>query len=215
MRILIASLEPAEIVAARDYGIHGIITNPTVLAAARRPWRTAVQAAAALAPGPFHLQVISDTCADMVREAEEFAELLGERLVVKICISREGLAAGQLLRHRGIAVNITGIVTAMQASIAIQGGADYVALYVGRAERAGIDGVQLVRAVAEYIQVHRYQTQIVAASLQSAAQMFEAGRAGAHVAAAPFALLDQAIRHPVTDSSIAGFKQDFARVPAA
>jgi transaldolase len=213
MKIMLASVDPAEIVAAKDYGIHGIITNPTVLAQAKRPWREAVREAAALADGPFHLQVVSDDRAGMVREAEEFAELLGERLVVKICITQEGLATGQMLRRQGIAVNITGIVTAVQASVAIQGGADFVALYIGRADRAGMDGLQMVRDVADFVVRHGYPTQIVAASIQDPAQMFAAGLAGAHIAAAPFGVLEEAIRHPVTDSSIEGFKRDFARIP--
>jgi len=215
MKIMLASVDPAEIEKAKDYGIHGIVTNPTVLAMAKRPWREAVREAAQMVGGPFHLQVVSDDRAGIMREAEEFASLLGDRLVVKICITREGLAAGQMLCKRGIAVNITGIVSAVQASVAIQGGADYVALYMNRAERAGIDGVLLVRDVANYIKLHGYPAQIVAASIQGPVQMLEAGLVGAHIAAAPFSVLEQAIKHPVTEISIEGFKQDFAQIPLA
>jgi TalC/MipB family fructose-6-phosphate aldolase len=213
MKILIASVDPQEIDAAKDYGIHGIITNPTVLLQARRPWREAVQDAARCADGLFHLQAISHGRTEILKEIEEFHSILGERLVAKIMISREGLAAAQTLRSKGIPVNITGVISTVQASVAIQAGADYISLYMNRAERAGIDGVLLVRDVAAFISRHNYPTQIVAASLQGPVQMFEAGLNGADIAAAPFAILEQAVRHPVTDLSAEGFKQDFARIP--
>jgi transaldolase len=213
MKILIASVDPVTIKAAMDYGVHGIITNPTVIAEAKRPWREAVREAAATLPGPFHLQVTADDRDDVIRQAEEFAEILDDRLVVKIMISREGLAAAQALKRRGFAVDVTGVVSGVQAAVAVQTGVDYVALYLGRADRAGIDGVALVEEVAGLIAAHGYPTEIVAASIQGTRHLYQAALAGADWAACPLSVLEQAVVHPVTEASIADFKRDWATVP--
>jgi transaldolase len=202
LKILIASVIPDQIEIARNYGIHGIATNPTVLKEANLPWRDAVSKSAKLCQGPYHLQVTENECDGIVRQAYEFAELLGNRLVLKICITPEGLAAMKVLKSEGFLVNLTGIVSPLQAVIGVQAGADFVSVYVGRSNVDGIDGIAAIRNLGEYIRLHEYSTQIVAASIKEPFQMWQAGLAGAHLVACPFPTLVQSIQHPVTSASI-------------
>lgn len=213
MKILIASVLPDQIEIAKNYGIHGIITNPTVFREAGLSWREAIRNSAPMCDGLYHLQVTAHNRDGIIRQAQEFAELLGDRLVVKICITQEGLAAMQFLKKNGYLVNLTGIISPLQAAIGLQAGVDFICVYVGRSNRAGIDGVATIRNLSEYIRLHNYSTQIVAASINEPFQLWQAGSAGAHMAACPLPVLTQSTLHPVTAASIEAFEKDWSALP--
>ena len=92
MKLLIAGVEPDEVKKAADYGAHGIITNPTVLAHAGTAWKRKLTESAKVLAGPIFLQLTESGRSGMVDQAHRFQDLIGDRLVLKICISREGLA---------------------------------------------------------------------------------------------------------------------------
>jgi transaldolase len=119
LKILIASIDEKDLVGARDYAVHGIITNPTIVAEVSKPWKEAVSNAARLIDGPFHLQISEDKRDDIIAQAEEFASVLGDRLIVKMCLTQESLAAMQVLQARGFKINLTGIVSIPQSFFAI------------------------------------------------------------------------------------------------
>lgn len=212
MKILIASIDEKDLVGAKDYAVHGIITNPTIVAEVRKPWKEAVAKAAKIIDGPFHLQITERKRDDIVRQAEEFQSVLGDRLIVKMCITQESLAAMQVLKKRGLQVNLTGIVSIPQSFYAIQAGADFISIYMGRADDIGGDGVGVVRKAANMTKNGCYSTEIVAASIRGVSHYIDATEAGAHWAACPFNVLPKLIKHPVTDKSIGGFEQDWERV---
>lgn len=215
MRILIASIVPEELTQARDFGIHGIITNPTIVAAIDKPWEVSVrEAAEVITDGDFHLQITEDHDREAaMRQVAAFHEALGARLVVKACINQEMLSIIPRVKALGLKVNITGIVTATQAYIAAQAGVDFVSIYLGRADSAGIDSVDLVRKAEAFIRREGFACRIVAASLKGVAQFDSATVAGASYAACPFPLLEQLVRHSATDASIEGFRRDWETIP--
>lgn len=212
MKLLIASIDPEEVQRAADYGAHGIITNPPVLAAAGREWKRTLREAAGLLGGPIFLQLTESRREGMVKQAGEFRELVGERLALKICISREGLAAMQSLRRDGIPIAITAVASAMQADIAAQAGADYLALYMGRSDRFGMNGADLVGQVVDLMKIHDYPTRIIAASIQHPLHFEQAALRGAHFAASPIGPIEEALEHPITEKSIAGFLRDWESI---
>lgn len=67
--------------------------------------------------------------------------------------------------------------------------------------------------MAGLIAAHGYPTEIVAASIQGTRHLYQAALAGADWAACPLATLEQAVAHPATEGSAAGFKRDWASVP--
>lgn len=215
MKILIASIDPQELTKAKDFGIHGIITNPTIVAVIDKPWRESVAEAARTIPEEdFHLQITADHDREAAMEqVEAFREVLGDRLVVKACINQEMLSIVPRVKALGHKVNITGIVTATQAYIASQAGADYLSIYLGRAENAGIDSMDLVRKADAFIGREGFDCKIVAASVKGVAHFDQATSAGASYAACPYPLLEQLVRHHVTDASIEGFRRDWESIP--
>jgi transaldolase len=215
VKILIASIDPEDLRKSRDFGVHGIITNPTIVAAIDEPWEVSVrEAAEIIADGDVHLQITEDHDREAaMRQVERFREVLGDRLVVKACINREMLSILPRVKAMGHRVNITGIVTAGQAYIATQAGADFVSVYLGRAENAGIDSIDVVRKADAFIRREGFECQIVAASLKGVAQFDQAVVAGANFAACPYPLLEQLIHHSATDVSIEAFRRDWETIP--
>jgi transaldolase len=215
VKILIASINPEQLKNAQDFGIHGIITNPTIVAMISKPWQVSVgEAAEVITDGPVHLQLTADHDREAaMAQVAEFREVLGDRLVVKACINQEMLSIIPRVQALGLKVNITGIVTAGQAYIATQAGADYVSVYLGRAENAGIDSMDMLAKTDVFIRREGFDCQIVAASLKGVAHFDQATVAGASFAACPYPLLEQLIHHHATDVSIEGFRKDWETIP--
>ena len=59
-----------------------------------------------------------------------------------------------------------------------------------------MDGMELVRTIAEIFEVHGINTEIIAASVRHPIHVIEAARAGAHIATVPYALVMQMVKHP-------------------
>lgn len=215
MKILIASIDPTQLKNAKDFGVHGIITNPTIVSMVSKPWQVSVsEAAQIITDGAIHLQLTEDHDREAaMAQVEAFREVLGDRLVVKACINQEMLSIIPRVQALGLKVNITGIVTAGQAYIATQAGADYVSVYLGRAEGAGIDSMEVLRKAEALIRREGFDCQIVAASLKGVAHFDQATVAGASFAACPYPLLEQLIQHHATDMSIEGFRKDWETIP--
>lgn len=214
MKFLIASIIPSEVERAAQFGVHGIITNPSVIRETPSPWQAQLEQSMALQPGPIHLQATESGRDAIVRQMEGFRALAGERLVAKLCLGVQELAAMRDLHAAGIPVNVTGITTPLQALVAVQAGAEFVSLYVGRAEKFGDDGLQAIADVRQLLVQHGYPAQIIAASLQHKQHLWAAAQAGAHLAAVPLNLMEAALEHPVLSASIAGFKADWEVVTA-
>lgn len=212
MKYLIASITPSEVARAAALGVHGIITNPSVIRETPSPWQDHLRQALTLQGGPVHLQATESGREAIVRQMEGFRELVGTRLVAKLCLGVQELAAMRDLHALGVLVNITGLSTPLQASVAAQAGADYVSLYVGRAEKFGDDGIRALADVRHFLDLHGYPAQIIAASLQHKHHLWAAAQAGAHQAAVPLNLMETALEHPVLSASVAGFKADWAAV---
>lgn len=215
MKILIASIDPAELKAARDFGVQGIITNPSVVSDIKKPWRKSIgEAAQIIKDGSFHLQLTQDD--DRLngeKQVKDFYEVIGDRLVVKACINQEMLSLIPVIKRMQLKVNITGIVTLAQAYVAVQAGADYVSIYLGRAENAGINSLDIIKKLYKYIQREGFESKIIAASLKGVSHFTQATDAGAHYAACPYSLLPQLIKHNVTDISIESFRKDWESIP--
>jgi transaldolase len=71
-----------------------------------------------------------------------------------------------------------------------------------------------VRQIVQIYHNYGYKTQVLAASLRHPLHVVEAAMAGAHVATIPFKVLDQMIKHPLTDKGLDAFLKDWEKVKA-
>src|SRR5260370_17670566 len=69
----------------------------------------------------------------------------------------------------------------------------------------------LIRDICEIYRVQGFKTQVLAASIRNPLHVIDAAKAGAHVATMPFAVLQQLIKHPLTDIGLKKFLEDWQK----
>lgn len=197
--------------AARWGVITGVTTNPTLLAKSGvRDVGTMVAALAPLVPDHISVEVTAADAAGMVEEGKRYAAL-APQVVVKIPSTPEGLEAVHSLKAQGVRTNVTLIFTVSQALLAARAGAAFVSPFVGRLDDVSYDGIALVRETVEIFRLHGIGTEVIAASIRHPLHAVEAARAGAPIATIPYPVLEQMMRHPLTDVGIRKFQQDWEK----
>jgi transaldolase len=91
-------------------------------------------------------------------------------------------------------------------------GAAYVSPFVGRLDDISHDGMDLVRQVITIFDNYGYPTEVIVASVRHPLHVVDAALAGAHIATIPFSVIDQIVKHPLTDIGIEKFLADWKKL---
>ncbi|PGB65030.1 fructose-6-phosphate aldolase [Bacillus wiedmannii] len=152
---------------------------------------------------------------EMISQAEELIKINGgdKNITIKLPMTLAGLEACRYLTEKGVKTNVTLIFTVNQALLAARAGATYVSPFLGRLDDISEDGVLLVAKIAELIDVHQLDTQIIAASVRHPDHVTRVAMAGAHIATIPYKVIEQLAMHPLTDQGIEKFAADWAKAP--
>ena len=194
--------------------IDGVTTNPSLYAKVGGSYDDVLRQICKLTTGPVSAEVVADDVDGMLAEGRHFAAL-APNIVVKVAMSENGLEAISRLADEGIRTNCTLIFTANQGLLAAKAGATLVSPFVGRLDDINEDGMTVIRELADIINVHELDAEIIAASVRHPRHVTESALAGAHVATLPFKVLRQMVHHPLTDTGIAQFKADWAKAKKA
>lgn len=214
MRLFLDTANIEEIKKAYDLGvISGVTTNPSLIAREGRDFVQVVREITAIVEGPISAEVVSLHAHEMIKEAEKLASI-HPNIIIKIPIIAEGLTAVSRLAKIGIKTNVTLVFSANQALLAALAGATYVSPFVGRLDDISHDGMEIVSNIVEIYRNHDLPTQIIAASIRHPLHVAMAAMAGADIATIPYQVLMQMIKHPLTDTGIKKFLEDWSRVPA-
>ena len=217
MKFFIDTANIKEIREAADMGIlDGVTTNPSLIAkeGAGRGFKETILEICDIVQGPVSVEVVAIDKAGMLREADEFAKW-SKYVVIKLPTTKEGLKACKELSGRGINTNLTLCFSANQALMVAKAGATYVSPFIGRLDDIGHVGMDVVRQIVQIYRNYDYKTQVLAASLRHPLHVIDAALAGAHVGTIPFKVLDQMIKHPLTDRGLDAFLKDWEKVRAA
>ncbi|RPJ42785.1 MAG: fructose-6-phosphate aldolase [Candidatus Latescibacterota bacterium] len=212
MKFFLDSADVNEIREAASFGIaDGVTTNPTLLAKqGGDPFRV-LEAIAREIEGPVNAEVIGEGRDTIVREGRKLREI-APNICVKIPMTKEGLRAVRVLSGEGIDTTVTLVFSSSQALLAAKAGATYVCPFVGRLDDIGQVGMDVIREIAAIYQAHPIRTEILAASIRSPLHVVEAALAGAHIATVPFGVVEQMLRHPLTDIGIEKFLADWKKL---
>jgi transaldolase len=219
MRIFLDTANIDEIREAARWGVcDGVTTNPSLFAkeaAAGGPsYRERIQEIGAIVDGPISAECVTRTPDELVEEARELAAW-HPNVVVKIPIDEAGLEAISRVSAEGIRVNTTLIFSVHQALLASNAGAAFVSPFIGRLDDIGQDGVQLVRDIVNLFDRYHLTTQVIAASVRHVSHVQACAEAGAHIATLPHKVLQQMVKHPLTDKGIDAFLADWDKANAA
>ncbi|MBX9183456.1 MULTISPECIES: fructose-6-phosphate aldolase [Clostridium] len=210
MKLFLDTANVEHIKEANEMGvICGVTTNPSLIAKEGRDFNEVIKEITEIVDGPISGEVVSEDAEGMIKEGREIAAI-HKNMIVKIPMTVEGLKAVKVLAREGIKTNVTLIFSANQALLAANAGATYVSPFLGRVDDISMDGMELVRTIAEIFEVHGINTEIIAASVRHPIHVIEAARAGAHIATVPYALVMQMVKHPLTDAGLEKFKAEWA-----
>ena len=192
--------------------VDGVTTNPTLVAKENKDFDSVVGEILRIVDGPVSLEVVSLEAPGMIQEGKKLAER-GDNVVVKIPMIAEGLKATRALADEGIAVNQTLVFSPAQALLAAKAGASYVSPFVGRLDDVSHFGMDLVKQIMTIFDNYDLGCEVIVASIRNPLHVVDAALAGAHVATMPFKVLQQLIRHPLTDIGVEKFLADWEKVP--
>lgn len=215
MKFFLDTANLEEIRNAAEYGlIDGVTTNPSLVSKEGRAFKEIILEIAKIVDGPISAEVVSTDADGMLREAYELAKL-HKNIVVKIPMIKEGMKALKQLSKDGIRTNITLIFNCNQALVAAKLGATYVSPFVGRLDDVSEVGMNLIADLVKIFANYRFPTQILVASCRHPLHIREAALLGAHVATMPYKVLEQLLKHPLTDIGLERFLKDWEKVPKA
>jgi len=209
MKIFLDTANVDEIREAVSWGVlDGITTNPSLVSKEGRDFKSLLLEICSLVKGPISAEVVGTTKEEMLREAHILAAI-HEQIVVKIPLIVEGLKAVKVLSSEGIRTNVTLCFSPTQALLAAKAGASYISPFVGRLDDISHEGMETIRVIKTIYSQYGFTTEILAASLRHPLHVVEAAKIGADIGTMPFKVLEQLIKHPLTDLGLERFLKDW------
>ncbi|PJB15583.1 MAG: fructose-6-phosphate aldolase [Flavobacteriales bacterium CG_4_9_14_3_um_filter_32_8] len=216
MKFFIDTANLEQIREAQDLGIlDGVTTNPSLMAKEGISGYDNVmahyRAICEIVDGDVSAEVIATDFEGMVKEGENLA-VLHPQIVVKVPITKEGIKAIKYFSNKGIRTNCTLIFSSGQALLAAKAGATYVSPFIGRLDDISTDGIGLIADIRLIFDNYGYETQILAASVRHTMHIIQCAQVGADVMTGPLSAILGLLKHPLTDSGLAQFLADHAKV---
>ena len=213
MKIFLDTASVSEIKEGVALGVvDGVTTNPSLIAKEKRPFRPLVEEICAIVPGDVSLEVVATDFEGMVKEGEELAQV-APNAVVKCPLTKDGLKAVKYLSGKGIRVNQTLCFSATAGAALREGRRRLHQPVPGtprrhRATSAWTSSATSARSIASRASRRRCSRRRSATRCTSSTPR----RPGAHVATMPFAVLEQLMKHPLTDIGLKKFLDDWAKL---
>ncbi len=214
MKFFIDTANVDEIREAAALGLlDGVTTNPSLLAreTGRGTATETLKEICSIVPGPVSAEVVALDAEGMFKEGKELCKI-ADNIIIKVPCIKEGIKAIQMFKAESIETNATLCFSANQALLVAKAGATYVSPFVGRLDDIGQRGMDLIIDMVEIFENYAFATQVLVASIRSVQHVYEAALIGADVATIPFKVIEQLIKHPLTDIGIEKFLADWAKV---
>jgi transaldolase len=209
MKIFIDTADVKEIREANAWGVlDGVTTNPSLIAKSGRTQESVIQEICSIVDGPISAEVVSVDAPGMIEEGRRLAAI-HPNVVVKVPMLPEGLKATKVLSGQGIRVNVTLVFSPAQAVLVAKAGATFASPFVGRLDDIAEDGMALISSIVQIYKNYHFPTQVLVASVRSPMHFVRAAELGAHVATCPFNVLQQIMKHPLTDIGLEKFLADY------
>ena len=209
MQIYLDTANVKEIQEGANLGlIDGVTTNPSLVAKEGRSFKEMLLEICKMVDGPISAEVGGVESEAMIKEGRDLAKV-HKNIVVKVPLIPEGLRATKKLAAEGIRVNVTLCFSPTQALLAAKAGAWCVSPFIGRLDDVSSDGMALIRQIVTIYKNYDYKTQVLVASVRHPQHVVEAALAGGHICTMPYAVFQQLVKHPLTDSGLKKFLADW------
>ena len=212
MKFFIDTANLDEIREANELGmIDGVTTNPSLVAKESGvDFKEHIAKICEIVKGDVSAEVTSLDTDGMLREGRELAKI-APNVVVKCPVTLEGLKATRIFKEEGTKVNVTLCFSAAQALLAAKAGAAYISPFIGRLDDISTNGMQLIADIVQIYGNYGFQTEVLAASIRHPMHIVDCALAGADVATIPFKVIQQLVKHPLTDKGLDAFLADWKK----
>lgn len=212
MKFFIDTANLEEIKEAAELGlIDGVTTNPSLVAKEGQvDFKDHIAKICEIVKGDVSAEVTALDTEGMLREGRELAKI-ASNVVIKCPLTLDGLKATRIFREEGTKVNVTLCFSAAQALLAAKAGASYISPFIGRLDDIAQDGMQLIRDIVQIYGNYGFETEVLAASIRHPMHIVDSALAGADVATIPYKVIQQLIKHPLTDKGLDAFIADWKK----
>ena len=212
MKFFIDTANLDEINEANELGlIDGVTTNPSLVAKEGNvDFKEHIAKICAIVKGDVSAEVTALDTEGMLKEGREYAKI-ASNVVVKCPLTLDGLKACRILTGEGTGVNVTLCFSAAQALLAAKAGAKYISPFIGRLDDIATNGMQVIKDIVTIYDNYGFATEVLAASIRSPMHIVNCALAGADVATIPFKVIQQLVKHPLTDKGLEAFLSDWKK----
>jgi transaldolase len=211
MELYIDTANLDEIKQANDMGVlDGVTTNPSLIAKEKTDYGKRLAQICEVVEGPVSAEVIAIDFDGMMKEGRERAKI-ADNIVVKLPSTVEGVKACKAFTDEGVRTNLTLCFQPLQALLVAKAGAFLVSPFIGRVDDIAEDGMDLIRKIRAIYDNYGYETKLLAASIRHPKHIVDCALAGADVCTVPFNVIQQMMKHPLTDSGLEKFVADYKK----
>jgi len=194
--------------------IDGVTTNPALLAKTldkteitRDEFEEHIKKIGEIVEGDIFVQTNCDNSGQIVEESKKIHDILGDRCVIKIPPTFEGLKAIYDLSPEGIRTAATAVFTGVQGYAAILSGVDYVVPYYSRLMKTTQDGLNVIEDILDIIEVNEFDAQLLVASLKTTFDVLEVIRVGVDAITISASLIDELYKNSQTNEAVKLFER--------
>jgi len=215
MKFFIDTANLDQIKEAQDLGVlDGVTTNPSLMAKEGitgsenilQHYRDICEAV----EGDVSAEVIATDYEGMIKQGEELAAL-HPQIVVKLPMIAAGVKACKYFSDKGIKTNVTLVFSPGQALLAAKAGATYMSPFLGRLDDISTDGLYLIGEIRQIYDNYGFETQILSASVRNTMHVINCAKIGSDVMTGPLSSITGLLKHPLTDSGLAKFLEDYKK----
>ena len=215
MKFFIDTANLNEIAEAQALGVlDGVTTNPSLMAKEGITGAENIlnhyKKICAIVEGDVSAEVIATDFEGMVQQGEELAAL-NPQIVVKLPMIADGVKACKYFSDKGIKTNVTLVFSVGQALLAAKAGATYVSPFLGRLDDISTDGLHLISEIRQVYDNYGFETQILSASVRHTMHVVNCAKIGSDVMTGPLSSITGLLKHPLTDSGLAKFLEDYKK----
>jgi transaldolase len=187
--------------------VSGVTTNPLILAREQphADLGELVRAIAAASEGPLSVELVAETEADMLDEAQRYHAFAPDRVCIKVPFGETGLKVTRGLARQGVPTNVTCVMSFNQAYLAALAGGTYVSIFSGRVRDMGYDVRPVIAQTRDQLEREGFAAKIIVGSVRHIMDVNDALEAGAHVVTVPPVILRKMLHNPKTDETVREF----------
>jgi transaldolase len=216
MKFFIDTANLEQIKEANDLGIlDGVTTNPSLMAKEGIKGHDNViahyKAICNIVDNNVSAEVIATDYDGIMKQGHELAKI-DDKIVVKVPMIKEGVKAIKSFTSEGIRTNCTLVFSPGQAILAAKAGASYVSPFLGRLDDIAQDGLDFVDQLVTIYSNYGFETEILAASIRHTIHLVTCAELGVDVVTCPLKVITDLLNHPLTDSGLAKFLEDYKKV---